>query len=258
MQGLGNDYVYLDCTKETWPDLPELARRMSRRHFGVGSDGLICILPSDAADFKMRIFNADGSEGEMCGNGIRCVGKYVYDHGLTRSLRLDVETLSGVKRLSLTTAGGAVSAVTVDMGRPSWQPPRDITVRGTTYTALPVSMGNPHAVVFADDLESLDLRAIGPGFETHPGFPGGVNAEFVRAVDPSHLRMRVWERGSGETLACGTGACAALTAAAVTGLCGRDAVVELPGGKLDLRWENDDHIYMTGPAVTVFEGDWPE
>lgn len=255
MQGLGNDYVYLDCTRMCPDGLPGLAVRLSDRHFGVGSDGLICVCPSETADFRMRMFNADGSEGEMCGNGIRCVGKFVHDKGLTDKTDLTVETLAGVKRLTLHQAGGGVSAVTVDMGAPRVERALALAVRGRDYLVTPVSMGNPHIVTFVEDISSLDLPLLGPGFERHPLFPGRVNTEFVRVAGPALLELRVWERGSGETLACGTGACAALAAAASSGRSGRRAAARLPGGELELRWdEGDGRIYMTGPAVTVFEG----
>lgn len=255
MHGLGNDYIYLDCTKETPPDLPRLAETLSRRHFGVGGDGLICICPSEAADFKMRIFNADGSEGEMCGNGIRCVGKYVYDKGLTGKQDLTIETLAGVKELSLTVEDGKVSAVTVDMGVPQVEAPLTLEAGGQSWQGTPVSVGNPHFVVFVEDTAPLDLQTLGPEFEGHPHFPNRVNTEFVKVIDYTHFLMRVWERGSGETLACGTGACAALAAAATAGLTGREATVHLPGGAMELRWRDDGHMEMTGPAVTVFEGE---
>ena len=259
MQGLGNDYVYVDCTQGAPEDLPELARRISDRHFGVGSDGLICIFPSEKTDFRMRMFNADGSEGEMCGNGIRCVGKFVYDHGLTDQTTVRVETLAGVKILRLQVERGQVVSATVDMGLPVPQEPRTLQIMGRPYQARPVSMGNPHAVVFLDQIDALDLPAIGPAFENHPSFPNRTNTEFVEVLDDTHLKMRVWERGSGETLACGTGACATLVAAALAGKAGRKATIHLLGGDLSVAWsEEDGHVYMTGPAVTVFEGEWPE
>ena len=256
MQGLGNDYVYLDCTKDLPGDLPRLAVTVSDRHYGVGSDGLICICPSEAADFRMRMFNADGSEGEMCGNGIRCVGKFVYDKGLTAKTRLSIETLAGVKHLELRTEDGAVSAVTVDMGIPEVGENRSLTIRGKAYPITPVSMGNPHAVTYLKGIDRLDLHDVGPDFECHPSFPNRTNTEFVEVLNPALLRMRVWERGSGETLACGTGACAVLAASVVNGVSARAATVRLLGGDLEIRWEEaDGHIYMTGPAVTVFEGE---
>ena len=272
MQGLGNDYVYLDCTREMPKDLPGLARRLSDRHFGVGSDGLICICPSKTADFRMAMFNADGSEGEMCGNGIRCVGKFVYDKGLTSKTSLTIETLAGPKALELRTENGAVVAVTVDMGAPILEPERipveasgsDFIARrmmagGREWEVTCVSMGNPHAVVFVPEVDSLPLAQLGPAFEHHPSFPHRINTEFVQVENQSTLRMRVWERGSGETLACGTGACASLVAAVLNAYTAPVATVKLLGGNLTIRWdrEADGHVYMTGPAVTVFEGDWP-
>ena len=259
MQGLGNDYIYLDCTAGEPADLPGLARRLSDRHFGVGGDGLICICPSDKADFRMRMFNADGSEGEMCGNGIRCVGKFIYDKGLSaKTDPLAVETLAGIKYLKLTVEGGAVSAVTVDMGAPTWEEPIPVTVEGEVKTGRPVSMGNPHLVIWQEGIDGLNLEAIGPAFENHPHFPNRTNTEFVEVADRRTLRMRVWERGSGETLACGTGACATAVAAILDGLTEREVTVCLLGGELSIRWsEEDGHVYMTGPAVTVFEGELP-
>lgn len=259
MEGLGNDYVYVNCLEHTPDDLPDLAKRVSDRHFGVGGDGLICICPSKRADVRMRMFNADGSEGEMCGNGIRCVGKFVYDKGLVKKTALTVETLAGIKLLELTLKSGRVSAVTVDMGLPAFSPSAEITVKGKNYTVNPASMGNPHAVVYLPEVGKLDLKDLGPYFECHPMFPNRTNTEFVEVLDRAHLNMRVWERGSGETLACGTGACAALAVTAALGLCEREAVVRLLGGDLYICWsEEDEHIYMTGPARTVFEGEWNE
>ncbi len=259
MEGLGNDYVYINCLEHTPKDLPGLAKRISDRHFGVGGDGLICILPSKCADVRMRMFNADGSEGEMCGNGIRCVGKFAYDKGLVFGTTLRVETLAGVKTLKLTVENGLASAVTVDMGEPTLYPEAEISVKGKHYTVYPASMGNPHAVVCLPEIGRLDLKELGPCFECHPMFPNRTNTEFVEVLDRTHLKMRVWERGSGETLACGTGACAALAVTASRGLCEREAVVHLLGGDLSIRWsEEDGHIYMTGPARTVFEGELNE
>ncbi len=259
MQGLGNDYVYLDCTKYAPENLPGLAERISDRHFGVGSDGLICIFPSETADFRMRMFNADGSEGEMCGNGIRCVGKYVYDKGLTGKTTLTVETLAGIKTLKLTIDNRMVSAVEVDMGTPRLEKARILTFQGKEYRGIPVSMGNPHFVISISGVRQFDLSHIAPLSVPNPLFPKGVNVEIMEALSPQLLEMRVWERGSGETLACGTGACAALAAAVAEGMAERTATVQLLGGELLIRWdEADEHIYMTGPAVTVFEGDWEE
>lgn len=257
MQGLGNDYVYLDCMANTPENLSKLAVKASDRHLGIGSDGVICIFPSEKADFRMRMFNADGSEGEMCGNGIRCVGKFVYDRKLTSRQNITVETLAGVKTLHLEVIQGEVSSVTVDMGAPIPQAPRTLQILGRSYSITPVSMGNPHAVTFFDGIDDLDLSTLGPSFENHPSFPQRINTEFVEVIDPAHLKMRVWERGSGETLACGTGACAALTASVLAGKTERAAFIHLLGGELFVRWdENDGHIYMKGPAVTVFEGEW--
>lgn len=259
MQGLGNDYVYLDCIQCAPEGLPELARKVSDRHFGIGSDGLICIFPSEKADFQMRMFNADGSEGEMCGNGIRCVGKYVYDKGLTRNLVLRIETLAGVKTLKLIVEDGKVFAVEVDMGLPQPEELRTVTVQGREYQGIPVSMGNPHFVIPVSGVRGMDLSEFASLSVPNPVFPKGVNVEIIEALSPRLLNMRVWERGSGETLACGTGACAALVAAALAGMAERTATVRLLGGDLMIRWdETDGHIYMTGPAVTVFEGDWEE
>lgn len=259
MQGLGNDYVYLDCTKESPTDLSALAVRISDRHFGVGSDGLICICPSEKADFRMRMFNADGSEGEMCGNGIRCVGKFVYDKGLTKKTDVTIETLAGIKEIRLTVEDGEVTSVTVDMGVPEAEELRKLEILGREYEIRPVSMGNPHAVTFLEAIDDLKLEELGPHFENHPSFPNRTNTEFVEVLSPRLLKMRVWERGSGETLACGTGACAVLAAAILAGRAERKAVVRLLGGELQIEWnEADGHIYMTGPAVTVFEGQWEE
>lgn len=256
MHGLGNDYIFLfDPGMPSW-ELPKMAVRYSDRHFGIGSDGLICIFPSEVADFRMEIYNADGSQGEMCGNGIRCLGKYVYDRGLVHKTELRVETKAGLKTLELHVSGGRVNGATVDMGEPAVYPERKIDVNGDTFTVHPVSIGNPHAVVYITEIGSLDLRALGPGFECHPSFPNRTNTEFVEVESKKLLRMRVWERGSGETLACGTGACAALAASAGLGLTDRETTVRLPGGELQVRWsEKDNHIYMTGPAVHVFEGE---
>ncbi|MDE6107981.1 MAG: diaminopimelate epimerase [Oscillospiraceae bacterium] len=257
MQGIGNDYVYLNCMDGEPREPGKLAVAVSDRHFGIGSDGLICVCPSKRADFRMRMFNADGSEGEMCGNGIRCLGKFVYDQGLTRATTLKVETLAGIKTLELHPEDGYITSVTVDMGAPEVELPRELFVKGKTYTAYPVSMGNPHAVIFEQDIEKLDLTTLGPDFEHHPGFPNRTNTEFVEVLGRDRLKMRVWERGSGETLACGTGACAALVAAVAAGKADRSATVQLLGGELSITWDGKTgHIFMTGPAVTVYEGEW--
>lgn len=256
MHGSGNDYIYLYRPTLPVGELSELAIRLSDRHFGVGADGLICIFPSRIADFRMDMYNADGSRGEMCGNGIRCIGKYVYDKGITGKTKLMIETAAGLRSLKLQVEDGKAVSATVDMGRPVILPKLSITVRGTSYTVYPVSVGNPHIVVYAGAPEVLNLPELGPAFECHSAFPNRTNTEFVEVESRNALRMRVWERGSGETLACGTGACAALAASAGLGLIDRTAVVRLRGGDLSIHWEeSDQHIYMTGPAVTVFEGE---
>ena len=269
MHGIGNDYIYIDCFQETVDDPSALSIKLSDRHFGIGGDGIILICPSEKADFRMRMFNSlDGSEAQMCGNGIRCFGKYVYDRGLTDKTELDVETLAGIKHLSLILERGTVHAVRVDMGEPataSAQIPvatklpefidQSVTVGNNAYKMTCVSMGNPHAVTFVEDVGALDLPVIGPPLENHPLFPERVNVEFVEVVDAETLKMRVWERGSGETLACGTGACASLVAAFLTGKSRRRARLLLLGGELDIEWdETDNHVYMTGPAAFVFDG----
>ncbi|MDR0405802.1 MAG: diaminopimelate epimerase [Clostridiales bacterium] len=270
MHGIGNDYIYINCFEEELGDIPSLAVEMSDRHFGVGSDGLVLISRSDRADFRMRMFNADGTEAEMCGNASRCVGKYVYDRGMTDKTSLSLETLAGIKRLDLHVENGAAQAVTVDMGEPVLTPqliPVDytgeefinkiITADNREYAITCVSMGNPHAVTYVTDVGGLDLCALGPKFENHSIFPNRVNTEFVEVMDSKTIRMRVWERGAGETLACGTGACAAVVASALNGLTGRKVTVRLLGGNLEIDWNADDNrVYMTGAAVTVFDGVW--
>ena len=259
MQGLGNDYVYMDCIHQDPGDLNKLAAWVSERHFGVGSDGLICICPSDWADFRMRMFNADGTEGEMCGNGIRCLGKFVYDKGLTDKTELVIETLGGERKLSLSVENGEVSSVTVDMGVPVIDPVQKLTVKGVEYAGTPVSMGNPHFVVEVADPMALDLPDIGPAFEYFSYFPNRTNTEFVRPLAGDEAQMRVWERGSGETMACGTGACATVVALSAAGKLAREATVHLLGGDLHIRWdEKSGHVFMTGPAVTVFDGEWKD
>ncbi len=256
MHGLGNDYIFLNCMAGTPDGLPELARRLSHRHFGVGGDGIICVCPPDRADFKMRMFNADGSEGAMCGNGIRCFGKYVYDYGLTDKRHLTVETGAGEREVSLLIRNGVVTGAAVGMGAPVVQPPVALSIGDREYEAIPVSMGNPHAVIEVDSPAALDLAALGPLVERHPAFPGRVNAEFVRVVNRGELEMRVWERGSGETLACGTGACASAAAMIAAGKLNREAVVHLAGGDLAVRWdEESSQMFMTGPAAAVFDGE---
>ena len=273
LQGCGNDYIYVNCTKESGdilPDhIPELAIRVSDRHFGIGSDGLILIRSSDKADFMMDMYNNDGSRGKMCGNGIRCVAKYVYDNGLTDKTKLTIDTLSGVKVLDLTVEDGKVARVTVDMGAPVTKPAlipvrsdKDILIRepiaveDEIYEITCVSMGNPHAIVFVEDTKSLPLETIGPKFEHHPMFPERVNTEFIRVIDRSHIEMRVWERGSGETLACGTGACASVIACILNGYTEHEVMVTLLGGELRIRYDEEKNtVFMTGPAVKVFDGE---
>jgi diaminopimelate epimerase len=273
MEGAGNDYIYVDCFRQPMPRDPAgLSRAISDRHFGVGGDGLILICPSDKADARMRMFNADGSEAEMCGNGVRCVAKFVYDHGLVRKPTLRVETGRGVLSLELEVTGGAVRQVRVDMGEPilaaaqiptilPGEPPQDVPleVGGQTLRVTCVSMGNPHCITVVDEITDALVLGLGPQVERHPAFPRRVNAEFVRVNRPDDVTLRVWERGSGETLACGTGACAVAVAGVLTGRTQRRITAHLPGGELRLHWsEADNHVYMTGPAVEVFSGDWPD
>ena len=271
MQGIGNDYVYVNCLQETIENPSELAKKISDRHYGVGSDGLIMINPSDKADFEMEMYNADGSRGEMCGNGIRCVAKYVYDYGLTDKTSISVETLAGIKYLDLTVEDGKVVLVKVDMGKPMLRPEEvpvvsekeevidePITVDGQEYRMTCVSMGNPHAVVFIDqDVKEFPLETVGVKFENHERFPKRVNTEFVNVLDRHTAQMRVWERGSGETLACGTGACAVAVACALNGLTEDEVRVKLLGGDLQIKWDREKNtVYMTGPAEVVFDGEW--
>ncbi len=271
MQGIGNDYIYVNCFEETVPDPAELARRLSDRHFGIGGDGLILIRPTPNGDAMMDLYNADGSRAKMCGNGIRCVGRYVYERGIARREVLHIDTLSGVKTLRLAVEQGAVRSVEVDMGAPVLEPEqipvrlsgsqvvdRAVELEGRPFQVTCVSMGNPHCVLFVEDVASLPLEQLGPVFEWNPLFPEGVNTEFVQVVSREELNMRVWERGSGETWACGTGACASLAAAFLCGKAGRKAVVHLRGGDLRIRWEEaDGRIYMEGPAEFVFDGEIP-
>jgi diaminopimelate epimerase len=275
MHGLGNDYVYVDCFRQPPPrDAAALSRVISDRHFGVGSDGLILIGPSERADARMRMFNADGSEAEMCGNGVRCVAKYVYDHGIAVKPRLAIETGNGVLTLDLDVRNGKVERVTVDMGPPildadkiptNLPGPRVINYSGPHWTANDgfnwrltcVSMGNPHAVYYCDDVAAAPLEVVGPQIENAAVFPRRINVHFVQVHSPSEVTMRTWERGSGVTLACGTGACAVAVAGVLTGRTDRRITAHLPGGDLELNWsEADDHVYMTGPAVEVFSGEW--
>jgi len=267
MHGAGNDYVYVDCRTDDLPDPPRVARAVSRRHHGIGADGLILIRPSAVAACRMEMYNADGSRAEMCGNGIRCVGKYVFDRGLRES-PLAIETDCGVKTLVMDVGpDGRARGATVDMGVPVLDGPRipvasegrvidaALEVDGTAYRVTCLALGNPHCVVFVDDVDALDLPRLGPCFEHHPFFPNRVNTEFVAVRARDELDFRVWERGSGETMACGTGACAALVAAALTGRADRRARVHLRGGDLTIEWRADDHVHMTGEAAEVFTAD---
>ena len=270
MHGIGNDYLFINCFEEVVHDPESLALIMSRPHFGAQADGLVLIEPSDIADFGMRIFNADGSEAEMCGNATRCIGKYVYERGLTDKTELTLSTKGGLKRLWLDVENGKVSRVKVDMGTPELNPhliPVDLPgemvlkhrlqIMGQTWFITCVNMGNPHAVMFVRDPEVVDLPTIGPMIEHHPLFPRRTNVEFVRVIDRGILQMRVWERGTGETLACGTGACAALVAAVLTGQSDRSVQMKLTGGNLQLQWNADDnHVYQSGPATFVYDGEW--
>ena len=273
MHGAGNDYVYVNCFDQTLPeDLPQLARRISDRHFGVGGDGLILIRPSEVADARMQMFNADGSEAEMCGNGVRCVAKYVHDHGLCRKQTLRIETGAGVLTLDLEVVDGLARRIRVDMGEPilqaeeiptTWSGDKvvdaELPIKGQSLAVTCVSMGNPHCVTFVDRLSDEWVLGVGPHVETDPHFPNRVNAEFVEVLSPAEIRMRVWERGSGETLACGTGACAVCVAGVLTGRTERKILAHLPGGDLELHWsEDDNHVHLTGPATEVFSGDWKE
>ena len=255
MHGLGNDYLYV--FGQVPENAPELSVKLSERHFGAGSDGMIYISPSDTADFQMRIFNADGSEAKMCGNGIRCVGKYVYDKGYTAKTHLQIETLSGIRTLDLQVADGKVAQVTVDMGKAVVSEDLTLEVAGRSVTCTPVSIGNPHAVV--QDMSDVPLTTLGPKLERHAAFPDGVNVEFVQVLGANRLRMRVWERGSGVTMACGTGTCASVAAAIAKQYCpyGEPVSVQLDGGTLTIRIAPDNTVTMTGPAETVYEGETP-
>ncbi len=269
MHGCGNDYVYVNLFEEKIDDPAELSIKISDRHFGIGSDGLITIGPSDVADFRMRIYNADGSEAEMCGNGVRCVAKYVYDHNLTDKTEISVETGAGIKILKLFVENGKVAQVTVDMGEPGLRPEEipvvaegdrvidePIEVCGREWRMTCVSMGNPHAVVFVDDVENFDIEKYGPHFENHERFPKRTNTEFVHVVSPTEAYMRVWERGSAETWACGTGTCATVMACILNGKTENKVLVHLRGGDLTIEYDKKtNHIFMTGPATEVFNGE---
>ncbi len=269
MHGIGNDYVYVDGFQETINNPNAFSKFISDRHFGIGSDGLVIILPSDKADFRMRMFNADGSEGRMCGNATRCIGKYVYEAGYTQKKNISLETLSGIKYLTLTVENELVTSVEVDMGK-ALLSPKDIPISSplnqfinepldiddTTYYVTGVSMGNPHAVLFSSEIDHLDLEKLGPKFEYHPLFPERINTEFVQIINDTTLKMRVWERGSGETWACGTGACATAVAAVLNGYCKPDSEItlQLRGGELKITYKTDGIVLMKGPATKVFEG----
>ena len=270
MQGIGNDYVYVNCFEETVADPERVSEIISDRHFGIGADGLVLIMPSDKADFRMRMFNADGSEGNMCGNATRCIGKFVYDNHLTDKTNITLETRSGIKKLTLYPENGKVKTVLVDMGKAVLKPAdipmnvsgdtfinKPITVDGKEVFITAVSMGNPHAVTYVDDVDSLELEKIGPSFESHPLFPERVNTEFIKILDESTMQMRVWERGSGETWACGTGACAATAASVLNGYFPHDKeiTVKLRGGDLFITYKSDGTVLMRGPAETVFTGE---
>lgn len=274
MEGLGNDYVYIDCTKyddKKVEEISKMAKKISDRHFGIGSDGLILICKSDIADFRMRMFNSDGSEAEMCGNGIRCVSKFVYDNGLTNKEQVNIETLAGIKKIDLTVENGKVVLATVNMGRPILEaekipvisdekPVKNLKLKAMDkeFTFTCVSMGNPHAVTVIDDVDSFEIEKYGPILEINEKFPKKANIEFIQIIDKTHIKMRVWERGAGETLACGTGACAVCVSAILNDLVEKNEEIniELLGGTLKIRW--DDYVYMTGPARTVFRGEIEE
>lgn len=272
MHGIGNDYIYVNCLEENVRNPQELAQQMSRRHFGVGSDGLVLICPSDVADFQMRMFNADGSESEMCGNAARCIGKYVYERGLTDKTELSLLTGGGLRQLLLRVEGGKVRTVQVNMGSPELAPgqipvqlPGEIVMGyrlemgSTTFAIHCVSMGNPHCVIFVRDPDNVDLGIWGPLLENHRIFPNRTNVEFAHVIDREHIIMRTWERGAGETLACGSGACAVLVASVLTGAANREAEITLRGGKLQVHWSPDDNqVYQEGPAEFVFDGEWPD
>ncbi len=278
MHGAGNDYVYVNCFDQPLPtDVPEAARRMSHRHFGIGGDGLILIRPSDVADARMQMFNADGSEAEMCGNGIRCVAKYVYDHGLCQRPTLRIETKAGVLTLDVEVHQGLVERVRVDMGEPILEAARipttlgdpahpsqpivnfPLAVAGKSFQVTSVSMGNPHCVVYVEQATDELVLGVGPLMETHERFPAKVNVEFIEVISPREVRQRTWERGSGETWACGTGASAVCVAGVLTGRTERQVLIHLLGGDLELEWNSDNnHVYMTGPATEVFSGEWPD
>lgn len=269
MHGLGNDYIYVNCFTQKVTNPSETAKFVSDRHFGIGSDGLVLIMPSETCDFSMRMFNSDGSEAEMCGNAIRCVGKYVYDNGMTKKSVIKVDTLAGIKILDMKVEDNKVAMVKVDMGEPVLEPSKipvnsekelfisqPVIIEGREFRVTCISMGNPHAVTYVDDVEKFPLEFIGPKMENNSLFPKRINAEFVQVIDRNTLKMRVWERGAGETLACGTGACAVLVSSVLNNISNRCVVVKLLGGDLIIEWnEKDNHVYMTGPATKVFDGE---
>ena len=269
MHGIGNDYVYVNCLKENVENPSEVAIKISDRHFGIGSDGLILIKPSDVADGKMEMYNADGSQGAMCGNGIRCVAKYMYDYGITDKTSISVETKSGIKYLDLTLKNGKVDTVKVNMGAPILKAAEipvisekeqvisePVTIDGKEWKITCVSMGNPHAITYIDDVKHLEIEKIGPKFENHEIFPDRVNTEFVHVIDRNTVEMRVWERGSGETYACGTGACAVAVSSILNGLTEEEVTVKLLGGDLKIFWNREENrVYMTGSATKVFDGE---
>ena len=269
MQGIGNDYIYVNLFMEHVAHPSDLSRHISDRHFGIGSDGLVLIGPSDKADLRMQMFNADGSEGKMCGNACRCIGRYAYERGLTDRTTFTLETGSGIRTISLNVVEGKVQSAVVDMGEPIFNaeeipttlsnPNEDrVLVNGVTWPVTSLSMGNPHCVTFVEDPDALELSEIGPSFEHNSVYPEGVNTEFVSICPDGSLRLRVWERGSGETMACGTGACAALVAAAIHGMSPRSNVVHLRGGDLRIEWREDGHVLQEGPAEFVCDGVWPD
>ncbi len=267
MHGIGNDYIYVNCFEEEVKDPSKAAKELSDRHFWIGSDGLVLIKPSDKADFQMDMYNSDGSQAEMCGNAIRCVGKYVYDNRMTDKTVITIETKAGIKTLDMKVENGKVTLVTVDMGEPILEPEkipclfdgdraidRDIEVGGESYKVSCVSMGNPHAVIYLDDVDNLEIEKIGPLFESHKMFPRKTNTEFLKVIDRQNIKMRVWERGAGETWACGTGACAAMAASVLNGFADRLVTMHLRGGDLKILWdETTNHIFMTGEAKKVFD-----
>ena len=271
MHGLGNDYHFIDVSKHPIEDPAGLSRAMSHRHLGAGADGIILVMPGEEHEFRMRIFNADGSEAEACGNGIRCFAKYVFERGMTRNTEFTIETLAGPNRVELRVENGTVETVRSNMGRPRFERneipmegpagrviEEPLDIGGETVQVTCANIGNPHAVIFVEDATKIDLTVLGPKIENHPKFPERTNVEFVNIIDRNNIVMRIWERGSGITQACGTGACACCVASVLTGKTQRDCTAHLPGGDLQLAWnEQDNHVYMTGPAVEVFQGTWP-